>query len=71
MCEIMARLVCYASRLKSDDVRYKGASLSTVRGQFCDLGVVENVVHILMQCPAFEDKRRIMFENICEIKLMK
>ena len=67
MCETMARLVCHASRLKSDDFRYKGASQSTLQCQYCDLGVVENVVHLVMQCPAFEDKRRVMLENVGKI----
>ena len=48
VCETMAQLVCHGSRLKSDDIRYKGASMSTRSCHICELGVVESVVHLAM-----------------------
>ena len=67
LCEIMARLVCHASRLKSDDLRYKGAIASVLACRHCDLIIVESVVHLVMQCPTFESRRKDMLEVIYTI----
>ena len=67
VCETMAQLVCHASRLKSDDIRYKGASMSTRSCHMCELGIVESVVHLVMQCPAFENRRKSKLEAIYQL----
>ena len=59
--EIMAKLICRASRLKSDDPTLKDTSVYTRMCTNCDLGVVENVYHMIMQCPFTEDIRKSMF----------
>ena len=33
----------------------------------CDLGIEENVKHIVMQCPKYENSRRVMLQNIEEL----
>ena len=51
MCEVMVKLICNSSRLKSDDFSLKGSHDTT---KFCpnyDMGIVESAWHILMQCP--------------------
>ena len=51
-CEIMARLVCHASKLKGDDCRLKGLPYSHRICAKCDLYLIEDARHILLQCPA-------------------
>ena len=65
-CENMARLICRASSLKSDDPLLKGASSHSRMCTNCDLGVEENVHHMVMQCPYMEDIRYNMYEVIDE-----
>ena len=67
MCEIMARLICHASQLRDDDPRYKGSSPLQKMCQECDLGVIESVQHLVMQCPANEGYRIEMFNEIIAI----
>ena len=62
--EIMARLVCESSLLKAHNVRYKGTSFANRMCDKCDLGIVENTQHIVMQCPYFEVDKRIMLEEM-------
>ena len=33
----------------------------------CDLGIAESVVHLVMQCPAFESRRKNMLEAIYQL----
>ena len=62
--EIMARLVCDSSLLKAHHVKYKGTSHASRMCDKCDLGVEETVMHIIMQCPFFEENKKIMFEEL-------
>ena len=64
ICETMARLVCHASQLKSDDPRFKNQSFSQKMCQECTLGAVESVYHLIMQCPVNENNRCEMFNEI-------
>ena len=66
MCESMARLVCRASRLKGDDPRNKGAGHSSSVCCRCELGITENAMHVIMQCPAGEKARCEMLKEIEE-----
>ena len=33
----------------------------------CNLGIEENIKHIIMQCPAYEEIRREMFDSILKL----
>ena len=67
ICETMARLVCHASQLKCDDPRFKKLSFIQKVCHECELGIVESVYHLVMQCPATENSRLDMF---WELKLI-
>ena len=60
MCETMARLVCRASRLK-------GAGFQIVVCTRYVLGIVEDIKHLLVQCPASEGDARFMLNEIEEL----
>ena len=62
--ETMAKLICRTSRLKSDDPRLKDASIGARMCQRCSLGVVENLYHLIMQCPDMVDIRYAMYEQL-------
>ena len=66
MCETMARLACRASRLnKGDNPMLTGAGFQSL---LCTsryvLGIVEDLKHLLMQCPASEGDTRFMLNVI-------
>ena len=61
MCETMGRIMCHASWLKCDDVRLKGLTPSHRMCSECDMYVLENIVHLVMQCPMHENDRVIMY----------
>ena len=63
-CETMARLVCHASQLKDDDVRLIGGSHSQKICTYCDLGIIETVNHMVMQCPSSVGLRVQMFKDM-------
>ena len=56
-CETMAKLVCHASMLKSDDVRLKGLNRSHRQCPLCKLAALDDVNHLLLQCPALQPER--------------
>ena len=66
MCENMAKLICHASFLKCDDPRLKGMSHSNRACSNCDMYLVENVYHMVMQCPMHEQERRLMYARLYE-----
>ena len=49
--EIMAKLVCRCSMLKSDDLRLKNLTASKRWCEFCELSEVEDVRHLTLNCP--------------------
>ena len=63
-CECMARILAHASRLKGDDVNLKGLPARHRVCPQCDLYALENIHHIVMQCPGFHDLRVKMCEEI-------
>ena len=69
MCECLARIVCKACMLKSDDYRLKGLPPSYRTCNNCDLYAEENIRHILMQCPALENDRAKMYDKLYNIDL--
>ena len=62
MCEIMASLVCNTSLLKSSDYRIKKKSHSHKICTRCNLGIVEDIRHLLMQCPHFSQEMRYLYD---------
>ena len=64
MGETMARLICRASRLKDDDPGLKEASKGAKMCQNCDLGIAENLYHLIMQCPAMYDLRNSLYSEL-------
>ena len=67
MCEKMARLVCHASKLKSDDVRLKSLTPSHRICDNCDMYSVEDLYYVIMQCPNNEAYMRDMLNSIVDI----
>ena len=59
MCDDMARIVCRVSKLKSDDPEYKRLPFGSRSCKLCEGFAEENIVHLTMQCPFFEDVRKI------------
>ena len=68
MCETLAKLVCHASLLKSDDVRLKRLNRSSRFCSHCDLSEEDNVNHLVLQCPRFQDERNAMFVEIHSLR---
>ena len=66
-CEIMSKLVCNASLLKEHDYRLKRKSFSHKVCNLCDVGIREDVNHIVMQCPNNEGTRKEMLDVIKSI----
>ena len=58
MCEIMAALVCDTSILINSDYRIKKKSFSHKICTRCDLGIIEDIRHLLMQRPFFSTEMR-------------
>ena len=64
MCETMSKLVCHASLLKRDDCRLKGLPMSNRTCINCYMYCIEDITHILMQCPYYQEDRNEMFREI-------
>ena len=64
MCEIMASLVCDSSLLKTSDYRLKGKSFSHRICNKCELGILEDIKHLLMQCPYYTEERTQLQHSI-------
>ena len=45
----------------------KGSAHSERICNGCNLGIVENTLHLFMQCPMLEDDRKNMFNELREI----
>ena len=67
LIETLSKLICHVSALKVDDVRLKGSTLASKSCTLFDLGHEEDVTHLVLQCPAFEDVRSDMFSEICQL----
>ena len=67
ICENMAKIVCHSSRLKCDDVRLKGMTASYRTRVNCEMYALEDIRHIVMQCPNVDAIRRKMYKSIYEI----
>ena len=67
MCETMARLVCDAGLLIATDYRLKGKSFSSKICGKCDLGILENINHLVMQCPFYSEERANLHQSINQL----
>ena len=67
-CEILAKLVCHASLLKTDDVRLKRLHRSARTCALCDLYEEDNVRHLVMQCPSMQTERTEMFNDLRNVE---
>ena len=65
--ENLVKIVSRCSKLKSDDYRLKGLTHSHIVCSRCDHYAVENIEHLLMQCPASEVAMSMMYEQIRKI----
>ena len=64
MCECITKIICHTSLLKVDDYRLKDQPPSSKTCELCDLYVVENIFHLLMQCPGMHDEQEAMYDQI-------
>ena len=67
-CEVLVKLVCQASQLKSDSHQFRK---DTVRRTYCELCTefaVEDARHIILNCPALQCIRRELFYGISMIE---
>ena len=64
MCEVLASIVCDTSLLKSTAYRLKRKTYGFRMCNRCDLGILEDARHIIMQCPYFTEERTDMFNEI-------
>ena len=64
ICECMARLLAHASRLKCADTNLKGLPASHKVCYQCALYALENIHHMVMQCPGFYELRVQMYAEI-------
>ena len=67
ICEDMVKIICHASLLKVDDVRLKSLPLAPKFCVLCDHGSVDDVAHMVMQCPRLQPQRNAMFLEIDKI----
>ena len=67
ICETMARIICHASRLETDDLKLKSLTPSYRMCSNCSMYVVEDLFHIIMQCPANDGMMKPTFKAILDI----
>ena len=64
MYEILASIVCGTSLLKDTDYRIKNKPFGFKMYHRCDLSILENARHLILQCPFYEVERANMFNEI-------
>ena len=64
ICECIAKIICHASMLKVDDYRLRDQPTSDRVCELCDAYTVENIFHLLMQCPGMYDEHVEMHDHI-------
>ena len=64
MCEIMSKILCHASRLKRDAYRLKGLPMSNRTCIMCNMYCIQDIMHIINQCPYYVTERNGMYERI-------
>ena len=68
MCEKMVAMITDSSLLKGHDLRLKNASHWSKVCERCNLGVIEDLKHITMQCPFYEEHRISMYREIAQLQ---
>ena len=68
-CESMAKLICRASDLKCDTHKYKNES-GNVYCDLCKYFAIENVKHVIMQCPNLATIRDNMYMQIVALETL-
>ena len=69
-CEVMAKIVCRTSRLKSDDYDFKDQLLSGRSCDLCEQFIAEDVKHIVLECDGTGNLRIEMFDCIYRVTNM-
>ena len=69
-CETMVKLVCRASRLKSDNYLFKNDPTKRPYCELCQNFALEDVEHLILHCPFFEKQRNEMFAQIEDVERM-
>ena len=64
--ETMVKLISRASHLKADDPTLRDTSHLSRMCANCDLGITENLLHLVMQCPFQDDVRASMYKVMYE-----
>ena len=64
-CEIMVKIMCKASRLKCDD--YNLTTFMQKACNLCDSAAYENIEHVTMYCPYFNEYRQQMLDEMRKI----
>ena len=67
MCETFASIFCDTSVLKFTDYRIKKQTFGFKMCDRCDLGILENARHIILQCPFFSQERANMFNELEDV----
>ena len=68
MCKIMASLVCNTGLLKSTAFRLKGKTFSHRICKKCNLGILENINHLVRQCPYYSEERNSLHLSLSQIE---
>ena len=63
-CEIMVKMICHSSILRSDDCKYKSKMRTERMCDICDQFEVEDARHFLVRCPYFQIERNNMLHEI-------
>ena len=67
VCEIMAKLLCRCSLLKSDDVRLKNLTPSNRWCEQCEFSNVDDIRHLILDCLAAQEIRDLMFQKVDDL----
>ena len=67
-CETMSKLVCRASKLKSDSYQYKNNAINRPYCDLCDAYAIENVEHLIMHCTSLTERRDTMLREISNLE---
>ena len=69
-CEVLAKIVCRTSRLKSDDYNFKDQLISIRSCELCDQFRAEDAKHVILECDGTEPLRGEMYECIQRVSNM-
>ena len=66
-CEIIVKILCHASALRDDDVKYKSQLGTNRMCDMCNEYETEDARHLVLHCSSFNDVRDIMMYEIDQI----